>query len=75
MGSLPSPSTDIVESQEPSEVYGYDQDSEVEIEQIESKAHNQKADDDNEDNFSYVDDFFEPPFWKKGDPLNTALNF
>ncbi|POW09996.1 hypothetical protein PSTT_06447 [Puccinia striiformis] len=36
---------------EPSEVYGYDQDSEVEIEQIESKARNQKADDDNEDNF------------------------
>ncbi|KNE93751.1 hypothetical protein PSTG_12854 [Puccinia striiformis f. sp. tritici PST-78] len=51
---------------EPSEVYDYDQDSEVEIEQIESKAHNQKADDDNEDNFLYVDDFFEPPFWKKG---------
>ncbi|KAI7952604.1 hypothetical protein MJO29_008235 [Puccinia striiformis f. sp. tritici] len=38
---------------EPSEVYGYDQDSEVEIEQIESKARNQKADDDNEDNFSF----------------------
>ncbi|KAH9463508.1 hypothetical protein Pst134EA_015598 [Puccinia striiformis f. sp. tritici] len=68
MGSLPSPSTDIVESREPSEVYGYDQDSEVEIEQIESKARNQKADDDNEDNFLYVDDFFEPPFWKKGTP-------
>ncbi|POW18727.1 hypothetical protein PSHT_05558 [Puccinia striiformis] len=69
MGSLLSPSTDIVESQEPSEVYGYDQDSEVEIEQIESKARNQKADDDNEDNFLYVDDFFEPPFWKKGTKL------
>ncbi|POV95693.1 hypothetical protein PSHT_15522 [Puccinia striiformis] len=68
-------STDIVASQEPSEVYDYDQDSEVEIEQIESKARNRKADDDDDNNFSYVEDFFEPPFWKKGDPPNTALNF
>ncbi|KAH9459822.1 hypothetical protein Pst134EB_008045 [Puccinia striiformis f. sp. tritici] len=70
-----APSTDIVASQEPSEAYDYNQDSEVEIEQIESKARNRKADDDDDNNFSYVEDFFEPPFWKKGDPPNTALNF
>ncbi|POW12163.1 hypothetical protein PSTT_04731 [Puccinia striiformis] len=68
--------TDSLASQGQTEAYDYDQDSEVEIEKIESKLCTKKGDEaDEDDNFSYVEDCFEPPFWKSGDLPGTALNF
>ncbi|KAI7934858.1 hypothetical protein MJO29_016121 [Puccinia striiformis f. sp. tritici] len=68
--------TDSLALQGQTEAYDYDQDSEVEIEKIESKLCTKKGDEaDEDDNFSYVEDCFEPPFWKSGDLPGTALNF
>ncbi|KAI9600434.1 hypothetical protein H4Q26_000217 [Puccinia striiformis f. sp. tritici PST-130] len=68
--------TNSLASQGQTEAYDYDQDSEVEIEKIESKLCTKKGDEaDEDDNFSYVEDCFEPPFWKSGDLPGTALNF
>ncbi|POW19974.1 hypothetical protein PSHT_04167 [Puccinia striiformis] len=68
--------TDSLALQGQTEAYDYNQDSEVEIENIESKLRTKKGNEaDKDDNFSYVEDCFEPPFWKSGDLPGTALNF
>ncbi|POW02890.1 hypothetical protein PSHT_11915 [Puccinia striiformis] len=52
--------------QESTEDYDFDQDSDIEIKEIESQSCDKANTQDDDDNFSFVEDYFEPPTWKAG---------
>ncbi|POV94956.1 hypothetical protein PSHT_15925 [Puccinia striiformis] len=61
---------------ESTEDYDFDQDSDIEIKEIESQSRNKANTQDDDGNFSFVEDYFEPPTWKLGlDAPGTLLNY
>ncbi|KAH9446320.1 hypothetical protein Pst134EA_030241 [Puccinia striiformis f. sp. tritici] len=61
--------------QESTEDYEFDQDSDIEIKEIKSRSHDKANTQDDDNNFSFVKDYFEPLTWKAGDAPGTLLNY
>ncbi|KAI7933498.1 hypothetical protein MJO29_016818 [Puccinia striiformis f. sp. tritici] len=63
------------QADESTEDYDFNQDSDIEIKEIESQSRDKANTQDDDDNFSFVEDYFEPPTWKAGDAPGTLLNY
>ncbi|KAH9440159.1 hypothetical protein Pst134EB_030788 [Puccinia striiformis f. sp. tritici] len=60
---------------ESTEDYEFDQDSDIEIKEIKSRSRDKANTQDDDNNFSFVKDYFEPLTWKAGDAPGTLLNY
>ncbi|KNF05785.1 hypothetical protein PSTG_01182 [Puccinia striiformis f. sp. tritici PST-78] len=71
-----APTSDAGALPESTEDYDFNQDSDIEIKEIESQSRNKANTQDDDGNFSFVEDYFEPPTWKLGlDAPGTLLNY
>ncbi|KAI7935806.1 hypothetical protein MJO28_016677 [Puccinia striiformis f. sp. tritici] len=66
---------DIQAVVESTEDYEFDQDSDIEIKEIKSRSRDKANTQDDDNNFSFVKDYFEPLTWKAGDAPGTLLNY
>ncbi|KAI9600297.1 hypothetical protein H4Q26_000076 [Puccinia striiformis f. sp. tritici PST-130] len=70
-----TPTSDAWALPESTEDYEFDQDSDIEIKEIKSRSHDKANTQDDDNNFSFVKDYFEPLTWKAGDAPGTLLNY
>ncbi|KAI9621088.1 hypothetical protein H4Q26_013282 [Puccinia striiformis f. sp. tritici PST-130] len=67
-----APTSDAGALPESTEDYDFNQDSDIEIKEIESQSRNKANTQDDDGNFSFVEDYFEPPTWKLGTLLELS---